>query len=181
VAVPLRVTNSYCYLPAEMPGYVHRELDRLLAYKVDGAQFAEAFRNHVWDGKEHLLRKVARRERVLLPHGCARRRPPSDLAPDLTIIDARTRPAERREFTFRPTSPDGEPIEPRDYQLEAVDAALLERGPATGRAMLHLPIRSGKTMVASIAMLEDGRARADGRSVHAADGADRGGVPSQHP
>jgi superfamily II DNA or RNA helicase len=150
VAVPLRVTNSYCYLPAEMPGYVHRELDRLLAYKVDGAQFAEAFRNHVWDGKEHLLRKVRGANEFCFPTGVLEDVLRSDLAPDLNVIDARTRPAERREFTFRPMSPDGQPIDPRPYQWEAAAAALADRGAATGRSMLHLPIRSGKTMIASI-------------------------------
>lgn len=115
------------------------ELDELTSYPIDGAQFSEAFRNHVWDGREHLLRPSKKHGCHLVPTGVL-----ADLDEFIDkaeVVDNRRGVGETAEITWS-----GPVLRP--YQTLAIDDFLRDRGPFTGRGMLSLPIRSGKTKVA---------------------------------
>jgi superfamily II DNA or RNA helicase len=147
--VPLAVRNDFASFPAATPPDLVKAVDRLTSYEVQGKQFVEAFKKHWWDGKEHLLKLSQRRGEYLMPTGVLDLLLKSKLAGEFEVRDERRRPAERREFTWT-----GHP--PRDYQAAAVAAAIADRGVLTGRGLLHLPIRAGKTLVAGKIIHETG-------------------------
>lgn len=117
-----------------------KELDEATSYPVEGAHFSPAFKNKVWDGREHLLRKSRRNDFWLLPTGLLSEL--TDLLKDAEWIDCRRLPAGSKELEWV-----GDP--PRDYQESAVAVVLKDRGLFTGRGILNLPIRSGKTRIAA--------------------------------
>jgi superfamily II DNA or RNA helicase len=111
-------------------------LEKCTSYRVAGFMFSPAWRNKVWDGREHLL-KFSRKHGYTLPTGLAvlaarklrAHGIPFDVK-DETIIRAKRIPI---EFGF----------ETRAYQDEAI-AAILSK-PFAGRGILKMPVRSGKT------------------------------------
>jgi superfamily II DNA or RNA helicase len=139
----IEVQNDYCTVGAEAPTAAIQELDRLMAYAVEGKQFVESYRKGWWDGKEHLVRLSRRTGSYVFPTGVLGDVLGSELADRFEFRDLRRRPTERRELAWIGK-------EPRDYQIAAADAALKDRGLASGRGILHLPIRAGKTLTASL-------------------------------
>lgn len=115
-----------------------RELDELTSYPIKGAEFAPSYRTGMWDGREHLLRKSRRGDFYLLPTGVLGE---LDLS-GIELIDNRRKAGERLDIGWS-----GHSL--REYQENAVAAALDDRGPFTARGMLNLPIRSGKTVIAA--------------------------------
>lgn len=147
VLARVEVYNSYCYLNSESTtvGFL-RALDMETAYLVDGHQHVESFKKGYWDGREHLLVKSRKTPRYYFPTGILPMLLKSGFAPDMELVDCRKALGQKREFHW-----EGE--EPRGYQERAEAAAILERGPegiVTGRGLLNLPIRSGKTTVAAM-------------------------------
>ncbi len=140
--IAIILQNDFASFPANSPPDFVKRIDRLTAYEVEGHKFVEAFKRRWWDGKEHLVRLSRRRGVYLVPVGVMADVLRSDIVEECEFIDQRRRPAGRRELVWIGH-------EPRGYQLEAVAAALEERGPLTGRGMLHLPIRAGKTLIAA--------------------------------
>lgn len=142
----VEIYNSNCYLSEDAHVGFLRALDMETAYMVDGHEHADTFRKGYWDGREHLLKKSRKTPRYFFPTGLLPMILKTDLAPDMELIDCRRALGARRDFTWH-----GFP--PRAYQERSVSAALLERGPGgvtTGRGLLNLPIRSGKTTVAAM-------------------------------
>lgn len=62
----------------------------------------------------------------------------------IRILDKRREPGERMDLPWLDSS-----LQLRPYQEEAVEAAMEERWPISGRGILRLPIRSGKTVIAA--------------------------------
>ncbi len=118
-----------------------RKLEVITSYMVAGAYFSEAFRRHVWDGREHLL-KFSRKHGYRAPVGLL-----DDIVTELKRLKIKyklwlkgrkPRPEDHVEYTWN------EEIELRPYQHEAVDA-IMQPGREMGRGILKMPIRSGKT------------------------------------
>lgn len=63
---------------------------------------------------------------------------------EIRILDKRREPGERMDLPWLDSS-----LKLRPYQEEAVEAAMEERWPISGRGILRLPIRSGKTVIAA--------------------------------
>lgn len=138
----LVVTNSYCRLPATAPPGLIRFLDMETAYPVEGAEHSKAFRKGYWDGKEHLVKVSQRTREYIFPTGVLSDILKTKAAEDLEIVDSRRRPGKRRQLEWI-----GYP--PRQYQQDTVNDAIKDRGIVTGRGMLNIPIRGGKTLIAA--------------------------------
>lgn len=136
----IEVSNAFSRVWVEHPVEL-KALDEATSYPVEGAQFSLAFRNHVWDGREHLLRKSRGGDYYMIPTGAL-----VDVDPELLkcaeLIDKRRHPTERVELEWI-----GQPL--REYQERAISAATKDRGVFTGKGMWNLPIRSGKTKTAA--------------------------------
>lgn len=143
---PVEVHNSYCYIPDTAPHGLIGALDLETAYVVDGAEHSDQFKHGWWDGKEHLLKKSRKTPRFFFPTGILPILLKNGIAGDMEFIDCRRPLGAHREFKWHGH-------EPRGFQLRATEAAILARGPGglvTGRGLLNLPIRSGKTTVAAM-------------------------------
>lgn len=123
-----------------------KKINTVTSYLVDGHWFTPAFRARQWDGRVKLLRKT--RDGGL--------RFPTGLLPDvMRVIENRGLSAprlddRRRKLGVRKSLPWlADDIVDRDYQTEAVNVATAERDYMTGRGILKLPIRSGKTVIAA--------------------------------
>jgi len=125
-----------------------KELRDATAYKLEGAQFDIRYQLGQWDGKRRLVVRGDRRS--------ARERNPwfapvgllediLDLVGDCEVIDNRRPLGKTLQLKLR------ESVIPalRDYQEDAVEVALLDNGILTGKGMLRLPTRSGKTVIAA--------------------------------
>lgn len=145
----MRVLFDNCGIVFNGPPAVARTLDERTAFYVTGFQFSPAWKAGRWDGKEHLLRKrkgghwapigllgdllaIARAQDVEVELD-DRRRAPSD--PYATV-----------EANWNPK------FQLRDYQEEAVSAIVKERGPLTGKGLVQIPTRGGKTVVMAAAI-----------------------------
>lgn len=139
---PIEVYNSFIRIPRTVPTALVRELDQDTAYKVEGAEMSPAFRKRYWDGKEHLLKFSARDAVYKLPTGLLADLLASPLGAEFEIVDKRPPLGEARVFEWIGH-------DPREHQVNAIDAALKDRDITTGRGLLNLPIRSGKTLTAA--------------------------------
>lgn len=142
----LEVLNGSCRLPADTPPYIIKELDRAMAYLVEGHEHAPAFKKHFWDGREHLLKFNTKAGVYIFPAGLLPEVAKLPVIADLQLKDCRRPLGPRREFAWVGHTP-------RQYQTETVEAALQPRTAAgidvAGRGLLNLPIRSGKTLMAA--------------------------------
>lgn len=139
---PLEVSNGFCFIPNIAPASLIRALDVDTAYLVSGHELAPAFKKRYWDGREHLVKWSKKRNGYLMPTGLLPDLVNSSLAGEFDFIDKRRAPAPARELSWIG-------YEPRAHQVDAVEAALVDRGLSTGRGLLNLPIRSGKTLTAA--------------------------------
>jgi len=141
------VKNAYIQISADTaPKAQIKQLDRDTSYPIAGAEFSDAYRRHVWDGKRHMLRYSARSRSYIIPTG---------FLPEVRAIfdpnaiqDEMERPAPESLAKMEWAGP-----EPRGYQAQAVRRALSMSPP---RGLLHLPIRSGKTLVAGLLIQKTG-------------------------
>lgn len=117
------------------------------SYLVEGRQHVAAFKKGYWDGRERLVK--ARPRKV----GGGHKAPIGLLQWLLDICDDEG--VEPELFDERRALHDDIEINwnpmwaLRYYQQDAVDAVLMDRGPATGKGCLKLPTRSGKTVIAA--------------------------------
>jgi len=123
-----------------------RELDDVMSYYVSGYYFAPAFKEGKWDGKIRLL-KHNRRLGYTLPAGVF-----SILEGVIQEHNLTPEYLDRRQYPSRNLNIEWGGPELRDYQLGAVRAMFCDRGLQTGKAMIKMPVRSGKTMTAAYAI-----------------------------
>lgn len=116
---------------------LYAQLDPDFRYKVKGAHWAPSYKAGRWDGRIHLIRRM-RTGGLCFPSG---------LYPEVRarLIGAGYRPVEIDERTAKPLAcrPNWNGHQLRGYQQEAVAKAIA----ADGGGILHLPIRTGKTLI----------------------------------
>jgi superfamily II DNA or RNA helicase len=139
----IEVHNSNCYIADTTPINLIKALDLETAFQVEGVEHVKSYRDGWWDGKEHLLRKVKNKPVYCFPTGLLPMLLKVGFADNFDIVDSRRPVLERREFKWYGH-------DPRDYQSEAAEKFIEDRGVVTGRGMLNLPIRSGKTLTAAL-------------------------------
>ena len=139
VVRPLR-----CYVSGENLFRASSYIDAATSYLSPGHQFTHAFRRHAWDGKRHLYGRGSF---------------PTGLLPD--VLNALSNngfkieienqlPTDGRPLSAAKIVPDFvEGITLRDYQLEAVRAAVDPKRLPPYRGIIWFPARSGKTDIAS--------------------------------
>ncbi len=126
-----------------------RELSEHFTFFAEGYKFMPAYRNKVWDGK---IRLFNMRDQTL-PYGLLEQlirfseernyqvELPSEIASEKIVTDC-------NEFIDDlPLTVGGEEIEPRDYQIDAVNHALHNQ-----RSVLISPTGSGKSLIIYIIM-----------------------------
>jgi superfamily II DNA or RNA helicase len=124
------------------------EFKEATAYKVDGYRYDQRFIMGLWDGKRRLVRKTPRRKgREFSNWTCPIGLLDEALAffPDVEIADKRRALGPTLPIAFDPDVI----AALRPYQADAVDAFLEDYGVGTGKGMLRLPTRSGKTVIAA--------------------------------
>lgn len=139
---PLLVHNGFCRLAVTAPPKLIRALDLEMAYLVTGHEMAPAFKKKYWDGREHLLKFSKKENCYLLPTGLLSDMMKSTLIEDFDVIDKRRLPGPSLPMEWIGH-------EPRQHQIDAINAVLADRGVVSGRGLLNLPIRSGKTLTAA--------------------------------
>lgn len=110
------------------------------AYWVEGARHSRAYRTGMWDGKERLVKRD--RGRWSAPVGLLFEA--FESFGECEVNDNRVKPGKSLAMHLDPE------VIPklRDYQDEACEAILEDRGVLTGKGLLRLPTRSGKTVIA---------------------------------
>jgi superfamily II DNA or RNA helicase len=121
-----------------------QKLDAATSPIVKGCRYNRAFRQGLWDGREHLVKRL-RGGGFTAPVG---------LLPDLLALarDEGLTPEveDARRQAGTSITLDWDPDwRLRPYQREAVEAATADRGLATAKGLLRLPTRSGKTVIAA--------------------------------
>jgi superfamily II DNA or RNA helicase len=144
--MPTLIVNN-CKLAFEAPQRFVDAFDSRTSYPVPGYFFSDAYKNGFWDGREHLMTKV-------------RGKPGWYQAPvgmldevykvarvegvEFTDVhDLRRAPTSRIETTWN------EEYVVRPYQNDAIEAVLADRGLATGKGLLNIATRGGKTVIAA--------------------------------
>ena len=131
---------------SEAPLEVARQLDELLSYPVEGAWFSKAYRMKRWDGKVHFIRVKRRSGGYTFPIGLL-----PDVKTALSNMGVVFRVQDRRgpgeplpEHLYDP----GKRLRP--YQDQAVESIEVGRADVKQLGILKMPIRSGKTLTASL-------------------------------
>ena len=141
--------KNHAFLHIDCEPSTANELSDFFTFFVPGYQFMHSFKNKVWDGKirlfdtrtrelyaglykyvEEFANVEGRDYRIELGHDAYYGLPKTELDPDLSFI---------KKLNL---SSNGKPIEPRDYQIEAIQHAL-----STKSALLVSPTASGKSLV----------------------------------
>jgi superfamily II DNA or RNA helicase len=135
----------------EPPRRLLELLDKRTAFYVKGFYHSPAFKARHWDGKEHLVKRFKPHSRKFKGWYVA---PSGLLGEILAIADAlgvevTIRDERRRPATDRVRTNWNRAYDLRDYQERVIDQALADRGPATGKVLIEMPTRSGKTVVAA--------------------------------
>lgn len=143
------VTNRVVTISDASASFI-KALDKRTSFFVSGHEFHPAFRKKWWDGREHLIKKIKKKPQYKLPIGMLDRA--VDLAVEqeleLELEDARTLGSELIDVDW------DDAIVPRDYQQAAVEAICLDRGMGTGKGMIRVPTRGGKTLIAARVIYE---------------------------
>ena len=140
----MRLTIDNHQILFDAPRKMWKLLDERTSYRVEGFQFSPAFKSRVWDGKEHLAHHIK---------GTLYRGPVGLLGEVLSVARAmdleydvvdRRRHPEEGEFQSRW---DHVNFEIRPYQEEAVEAIMKDRGLKTGKGLIDVATRGGKTVI----------------------------------
>lgn len=120
-------------------------IDKITSYYVEGYQYTKAFREGYydrksgrflhWDGKKHLLT-----QKMVFPSGL--------LSRVTGFLESRNVPYmidDRRPFVGQGEDLEIKKFEPREYQKEAVEAAM-----AVGRGIIRVGTGGGKTLIAGM-------------------------------
>lgn len=121
-------------------------VDNRTSFLVPGYFFADAFKNGFWDGREHLVKKSKDHQGWMeCPVGLVDEilKVARVEGVELAVTDLRRPPSHRIETTWNPR------FNLRPYQEECVAEALLDRGLVTGKGLLNIPTRGGKTVIAA--------------------------------
>lgn len=148
--VTLTFTNQYLLIEGADRQTIRR-LTAATSYKIAGAEWAPAFKERRWDGREDLLRF----SKTLGYHV------PSGLAQDvIDVLREHGVPYTVKHETIlrhpRRVLPWNPAIQMRGYQKEAITAILKGRHPR-GMGVISMPIRSGKTKTAARLIWKIGR------------------------
>lgn len=137
----LRIGNRVSHVQ-EPSSLAVRVLEKACSYRVEGYMFSRAWREKVWDGREHLM-KFSRRDGYTVPTGLAVTvaRKLRSIGEKYTVKDETIIRSKRQPIEVVSNDP------ARDYQLEVVRATLKSTFPARG--IIKMPVRSGKTRTAS--------------------------------
>lgn len=140
--VQVTVTNGQSFLPKDTPIHIVKALVEETSYLVEGHEFAHAFRKGWWDGREKMMTVSRKTGSYMIPTGIIPELLKTDIGQHLSLVDRRRLPGKRMDMAWI-----GPP--PRGYQVGAIVAATADRGIFTGRGLLKMAIRSGKTLVAA--------------------------------
>ena len=134
------------YLEVDAEPSTARSLSDFFTFEVPGARFMPAYRNRIWDGKIRLytpatgelyLGLLSYLEKWLIDYD-----EPYEISEELKDekqIDRKILDGFIRQLNLRAR---GKSIEPRDYQVDAVDFAIRKH-----RALLLSPTASGKSLI----------------------------------
>lgn len=140
--VKIKVKNVNSQIDGFIPTEAYNDLVDALAYQVKGAEFSEKYMSGQWDGYKRLFNKNKRTFfsgllgnaiEVFQKHNIY-----------YEIEDLRVRPKVSKIYNLK-NEIDGEPLIPRDYQLEAVQKALIY-----GRGLIEIATGGGKSLVITI-------------------------------
>lgn len=144
----VRFQNS-CKIIDEEDLEIFKALDKELSYKIQGAEFSQAYKGYIndqgefvsWDGRRHLMSSTGKfpvglftraveffHSKGIYPQ-IIDKRPPYEQYPEINILP-------QLEALGKP---------PRHYQLEAADKAV-----KTDRGIIRLATGSGKSLVAAL-------------------------------
>lgn len=140
--VNLEVTKQFCYFDRDFlcgEAAALKQIQDALVAPIAKAEFRGGGRRGSWDGKEHLVKYYG--DAIGFPIGLTPRvaKMLNELGFDVSYTDTRP-PAPRLKS---PVSYVGDML--RYYQTDAVGAAIRNRGVMTGRGVIVMPVRSGKT------------------------------------
>lgn len=143
----VHVDNQYAVVLGAPMSYI-RKLSARTSYFVEGHEHVSAFKAHRWDGKERLLKAIPARSG-------GGYRAPVGLVTDIRELAKELGEKIRWRDHRRPMHP---PIitawnpawKGRDYQVAATDAVVADRGLATGKCLVRVATRGGKTVIASL-------------------------------
>jgi superfamily II DNA or RNA helicase len=123
-----------------------RALDDRTAYRVQGYHFSPAYKARVWDGKEHLVKAIkGPGEWHRAPVGLLGEVLAMASAMDLEfVIEDHRRQAALGSVSTRWNHVD---FQIRPYQEEAVEAVMADRGLETGKGLIDVATRGGKTVI----------------------------------
>ncbi len=142
--------DNYCHISQEEDLKLFKELEKQLSYKVEGSEFSKLVKNHLWDGKKHLLSSSGKfpaglYEKVINFYN------EYNIYPD--IVDER--------IPITPNNPKdiSEILQqikkvPRYYQVEAVEAAL---SAPDGRSLIKIATGGGKTLCIALLVAKVGK------------------------
>lgn len=140
----MRLTIDNHQILFDAPRKMWKLLDERTSYRVEGFQFSPAYKARVWDGKEHLAHHVK---------GTLYRGPIGLLGEVLAVaramdleydVNDRRRTPDEGEFQSRW---DHVNFQIRPYQEEAVEAIMKDRGLKTGKGLIDVATRGGKTVI----------------------------------
>lgn len=141
--------KNHAYLQVNTSRSVEQELHDFMSFYVPGYKFMPSYKNKLWDGKINLYNLNTKEIYAGLYDYIEAFAAAEGRGYEIEDLDdpvyGPPRSAQDPDMSFVediPLSAKGEPIRPRDYQLEAVAHALTNK-----RAMLLSPTASGKSLI----------------------------------
>jgi superfamily II DNA or RNA helicase len=134
------------YLKVKCEPSIGQELNDHFSFDVPGAKFHPLYRSRMWDGKVRLYSMFTQELYVglksYLEHFCKEREYTIDYSNYIEQADAVTYDQIKEFCLSLQLASKGEPIEVRDYQIDAVYQAIHD-----GRRLLLSPTGSGKSLI----------------------------------
>lgn len=142
--ITLDADNRYVHIRGADRSTI-RKIEKVTSYLVAGFMFAPSFRRRVWDGREHLM-AFSEKEGYRVPFGLL-----GDVMRCLDEEGERYKldQSRRSQVPKVVTHAWNKSIVLRPYQTDAVDTICEPDRWDTGRGLLKMPIRSGKTKTAA--------------------------------
>jgi hypothetical protein len=134
------------YLKVKCEPSIGQELNDHFSFDVPGAKFHPLYRSRMWDGKVRLYSMFTQELYVglksYLEHFCKERDYTIDYSQYVEQADSVTYDIVKEFCLSLKLASKGEPIEVRDYQIDAVYQAISD-----GRRLLLSPTGSGKSLI----------------------------------